>query len=171
MAKRMTREMADNAAKKLAELAYDKKLEEAKSNEIAFGDVIIKKYIPQPILALMKEYTSWFPYMRDGVECKDENGTKWEKIFIHSTEKVHAYLPCIALSCDDYNKAFKLTKRCISLRNEKENYKQKVSDALMQLKTETRIKNAFPEALPYLNFSDSCALVPKFEDLRKLLKQ
>ena len=57
-----------------------------------------------------------------------------------------------------------------TIKNEKYSYRSKVEDALYQLKTEAKIKQFFPEALPFINFSESSALVPNYDDLRSKLK-
>lgn len=60
MAKQVTRSMADEAAKQLASQVFDKKIELAEQAERQFGDELIKKYIPAPILAVGVEYSSYF---------------------------------------------------------------------------------------------------------------
>lgn len=171
MAKRMTREMADNAAKQLAGIAFDKKVEQALAEEKDFGDYLVKTYIPQPIQGVMKEYRSWFPNMVTNVRCMDASNQSQRTIYIHTNIMVHYYLSYVPLSSEDYKKADKLHQNYIDLMDRRKAYQDKVSEALMQLKSEARVKEHFPEALPFLNFSESTALIPQFEHLRSLLKQ
>ena len=171
MAKRMTREMADKAAQQLASIAFDKKIEQAEKEELNFGDYIVTTYIPLPLQGVMKEYRSWFQNMRKYVCCVDVSGQDRSTICVHTNILVDAYLCAAKISHDDYLKGNKLNRHVRKLTDERKSYESKVSDALMQLKSEARIKEHFPEALPYLNFSESTALIPQFEHLRSLLKQ
>lgn len=66
--------------------------------------------------------------------------------------------------------ANELSKNARNLNNDKGDYITKVSDALMQLRSEARIKEGFPEALPFLNFAETTMPAPQFDHLRKLLK-
>lgn len=76
--------------------------------------------------------------------------------------------PC----CDeaDYKKGKSLREKVAKLGNMKQQYIDQVSDALMQLKSENRITQNFPEALPFLNFTETTTLMPQFDNLRALLK-
>ncbi|HON56738.1 MAG TPA: hypothetical protein PLJ38_06940 [bacterium] len=76
----------------------------------------------------------------------------------------------IDVSNDDFKKAQKCYNTYHNLCSEKQGYISDVSDALLTLKSESRIKEAFPEALPYLNFTDAMLPSPKYEKLRLLLK-
>lgn len=171
MAKRLTREMADDAAYQLASIAFDKKIEQAKKEELEFGDYIVKTYIPIPIQGVMEEYRSWFMNLRTYVRCVDISGQNRNTLCVDTNVLIDAYLRAAQISHEDYKKASQLHNRCINLQQERDKYKSKVSDALVQLKSEKRIREAFPEALPYLNFSETTALIPQFDELRAMLKK
>lgn len=170
MAKRLTREMADDAANELAKIAFDKKIELAEKQEKEFGDYIITAYMPKPLQGVMKEYRSWFTNMRASIGCVDASGIQKNLLYIRTNLLVHYYLSPTKIAYEDYMNASQLFKRVESLKRDRSAYINKVSDALMQLRSEKRIKEAFPEALPYLNFTESVALVPQFEELRAMLK-
>lgn len=148
--KQVTRAMADSAANELAKIAFDKKIEKAKKEERSFGDELIKKYIPQPILALGEEYSSFFirrsPYI--GIQS-GESG--YYSKYIYSNIQNPISDKYVLISQEDYLKANKLRSNVEKLQNDKRDYNVKVSDALMQLRSEARIKESFPEALPFLN--------------------
>jgi len=171
MAKRMTREMANKAAQQLASIVFDEKIQQALDTEKEFGDYLVKTYIPQPIQGVMKEYRSWFMHMNTSVSCIDASQQSRRTLYIQTNILMHYYLHSLSLSNKDFKKADQLHQNYLNLNDKRNAYTNEVSDALMQLKSEARIKEHFPEALPYLNFSESTALIPQFEHLRSLLKQ
>lgn len=167
--KQVTRAMADSAAEELAKIAYDSKIKKAKEEERKFGDELIKKYIPQPIIALGEEYSSFFIRRYSNIGIQSENrGYYSRRIDTNIQNPISDKY--VLVSQEDYLKASKLRDNVEKLQNDKRNYEAQVSDALMQLRSETRIKEGFPEALPFLNFAKTTMPAPQFEYLRELLK-
>lgn len=52
--------MADEAAKKMKEKAYSKKIDEAYEKLDAMGEELVRKYIPAPVIACVNEYGNYF---------------------------------------------------------------------------------------------------------------
>ena len=105
--KRMTREMADKAAKELANVAFDKKLEKAKKEKLEFGDYLIKKYFPKPILECQKEFHKFFQNYSHIHIHNDSIGGEWG-----SCDTASSTIECptdvyIDVSNDDFKKAQK----------------------------------------------------------------
>lgn len=170
MAKRLTREMADDAAEKLAAIAFDKKIQKAKDEMTKFGDELIQKYIPAPILALGQEYASYFPDRSNYIQFTSETAPNYHYSSLPCTISNPIYRKVLVLKNDDYKKGNDLKRRHEDLCNDRRKYERNVSDALVQLKSEKRITEQFPEALPFLHFCDTTALVPQFVELRAMLK-
>ena len=166
MGKRMTREMANSAAEQLGKMAFDKKIDEAKMLVGGFGDKMIQKYVPAPILALGKEYSSWLCGV-DNVITVVFNGSH---LSVRSDMQNPVARRAVEVSKEDWEMAKELMGNRKTLMNKKEDYIRQVSDALMQLRTEAKISQYFPEALPYLNFSDATAIIPHYTELRDMLK-
>lgn len=170
MAKRLTREMADGAAEKLAEIAFDKKIKKVKEEMTKFGDELVKKYVPAPILALGQEYASYFPDRSNNIQFTSETAPSYHYSGLPCTMSNPIYRKVFVLDNDDYKKGHGLKRQYEDLCSDKRKYKNDVSDALMQLKSEKRITEQFPEAIPFLYFCDTTALVPQFVELRAMLK-
>lgn len=166
MAKQVTRSMADYAAEQLANQVFDKKIELAKQAECQFGDELIKKYIPAPILAVATEYESFFVDKSRYFNYSTLFGGHIATNIINPIPRKY-----VEIDHGDYKQAKALTGARERLQHDKKNYLSDVSDALLQLKSFRRIQENFPEALPYLNFSESTALVPQFTELRALLNK
>lgn len=165
---RITREMANKAAEQLAIIAYDKKIEKVSDDLRQEVEKIIKEYIPSPIIQMMAEYAGVLENMAQ-LCITDGNG---HCVYYYNPPIKLPHVNAIAVNIDDFKRLHALREKLDSLNNEKYKYKYKVSDALcLSLRTESRIKECFPEALPYLNFSGSTALMADFSDLRNILKQ
>lgn len=167
--KQVTRIMADSAAEELAKIAYDNKIEKAKEEERKFGDELIKKYIPKPIIALGEEYSSFFIRRYPSIGIQSENGGHYSKR-IDSNMQNPTSDRYVLVSQEDFQKAKELLDNVSKLENGRGNYVIQVSDALVQLRSEARIKECFPEALPFLNFAETTMPISQFDHLRKLLK-
>ena len=57
---RINKDDCRNAAKKLSEFAFDKKIEEIGEEFKVIGDKLVNAYIPKPLIALSKEYPDLF---------------------------------------------------------------------------------------------------------------
>ena len=57
------------------------------------------------------------------------------------------------------------------MKKERDDFEDEVRQALVNLRTEKNVREQFPEALPYMNFSECTALVPNLSSLRNKLKQ
>lgn len=168
--KQVTRMMANSAAKELAKIAYDKKIKQALEEERAFGDALIKKYIPNPILAVGEEYKNFFNDRSSIIGIQPVSGSNYYSITINSNIVNPISRKYIQVDEADYKKGKSLREKVTKLGNMKQQYIDQVSDALMQLKSENRITQNFPEALPFLNFTETTTLMPQFDNLRALLK-
>ena len=79
-------------------------------------------------------------------------------------------LKSLRLSLEDYKSLESLLKRRSSTDDSWRDYKSRVSDILcLELRTENRIRESFPEALPFLNFSNTTTLACSYNELRSLL--
>lgn len=163
--KRVTRSMADEAATELANLAYSKKVDELdKQIEYKVNELIIK-YVPQPILSMAQEYSNLLEMDYSVCFCA-ENGCA---LYLHPKIKVPK-LRSLLLSLEDYKSLKSLLDTRRSTNDAWRDYKSRVSDILcLELRTEKRIQEIFPEALPFLNFSNTTTLACNYNELRSLL--
>lgn len=89
-----------------------------------------------------------------------------------NTEDDHVIynLPNIVISNEDYAECKSAYKLLYKLRDAKSEYINKVSDVLFALSSFKRISENFPEALPYINFSNVTAIIPNYNNLRNPFK-
>lgn len=163
---RVTREIASKVANILAEIAYKEDVEKACKKYKEIIDNIYLSYVPSPIIACAKEYPDFFYASTSAYFSSPKAFQQW---FNLSISNPLGSIP-INISDKDMDRALNAELEYRTIKNEKYSYRSKVGDALYQLKTEAKIKQFFPEALPFINFSESSALVPNYDDLRSKLK-
>lgn len=77
------------------------------------------------------------------------------------------------ISNEDYIEAKRIKKIESSISQERNNYVREVESALLNLRTKTRIKEVFPEALEFLPKDEKeqmSSLIPRYKHLRNLIK-
>ena len=139
---RITREMADKAARQLAAIAYDKKIEKAENDFQSMLEGIIKTYMPAPILAVMEEYSSYLEkcvrlFVSDGNDC----------VYTYTIPVLIPAVKEIKVSHDELVKLKSAKKLLESLEAKKVRYNEEVSDALcLSIRTEKRCAETSPES-------------------------
>ncbi len=170
MTKRMTRTMADHAATMLAKIAYDEKIDKATKARKDFGDFLINKYVPKPVLDCAKEYDNCFDHYDAFFATANIKDSGWGNRKEIPTNLVNPVRRYITIEKSEFSHAGDLVAKEVELVRLKNEYITNVSDALVTLKTEARIKESFPEALPYLNFAETNLPAANYSKLRQLLK-
>ena len=174
MNRRITKEMADNAANKMMKKAYGRKIDNAREKVYKAIEELAKKYIPAPVLACVEEYTIYFDYstsasittMREGKygPCKENyiSGTISFKIPSNSRY--------ITVDRKEYDALKKLDDKRIQLNEEMANFGKDVREALIALRTEKNVEKELPEAMKYLEFPEVKAVpMPVFTGLRDII--
>ena len=160
--------MAEEAATQLAALAYNKKIEDADNELSAFGLSMYKKYVPEPLRAACNEYIN---VLEDTGQLKFlvEGANSWDYISIHYNE-AFPRVKAMILDAKDWKELRRRERLVSDLRSDRREYEADVTQALVNLRTEKNVREQFPEALPYLNFTACTALVPNIDNLRNRLK-
>lgn len=166
--KRMNKEMAENAAEELAKIAFDKKIKEAKMALKDFGDTLAKKYFPAPLIACFKEYGKYFNSQHEIAIHSPEERFDNKYIFTNMEIPSQTFYPTVEK--DEWKMAVRLKNNYNNLLNSRNNYVEKVTQALFTLKTHNKIKESFPEALPFINFTEETLPAANYTALRDLLK-
>lgn len=169
MSKRVTKAMADEAAKMLANKAYGEKIKAAEEDFCHFALELYHKYIPEEVREVINNHMPLFmdtkelKFIVDGASC-------WDYKSVYIKDAKFPFLEHIVVSVEDWKKLKSLDSKRNDLSNEKEQYKFDCVQALMNLRTEKNVTEQFPEALPYLDFSECTTLVPCLDNLRNKLK-
>ena len=170
--RKLTKNDCQNAARKLSNIVFDKKIKEIDKQFRAIGDKLIETYIPKPLMALSNEYVNLFSDRGFVISVRSEKNFS-QSIYVPTNIINPLGDRKVFLIHDNTYKA--LSTLCNEKRNSLNNktkYEYDVAEALWTLRTKRKIEESFPEALPYLDFDDGKTNLPapKYEELRNLLK-
>lgn len=168
--------MAEIAAEKMASAAFNSQIELARNRVSVFVDDLVCKYVPNAVRAVCAEFPSYFEkgkYASVTTTRTYADGYVGHEDYIGSP--ISFSLPKgsqhINVSPTEYKEVKKLYMRGKVIEKEKKNFKQQVLDALIALKTENKVRESLPEALPFIEFPEVVQLpAPVFGTLRNIIK-
>lgn len=160
--------MATEAANQLTQKAFEGKVENAEKELQKLVDDLVRKYVACAVLQCGKEFSNFYETEKS-VKFIREGVSTYSYKYLYTTF-FHPIFSCIVISDKDWKLLCNADKKVGDLEAKKEFFRSDVKRALIQLRSRRMIEENFPEALPYLNFSESTALVPDYSELRKLLK-
>lgn len=169
---RITKQMASDAAKAIADDLYRKQITEAKAAVYEAASDIVLKYIPTPVLAMAKEYPDYVGATTSvHLKSYDKDG--------YLLYSIHAILPySLPQACNyinvcqaDYFPLLKLYDVYNGLVKSRDKEQIRFRDALLELRTIKAVKRSMPEALTYLDVPAEINLpVRVYDDLRQILQ-
>lgn len=169
MSKRITKTMAEDAAAELTKIAFDKKILKAKGDLLQLAEHFVHKYIPEEVREVGVIYLDAYDHERRAEFTTEGLGGYEYKYITLSYE--HPRFKRIQLSIEDWRSLDKADKHLRDMENARKKYKDDVTNAIFNLRTERNVTDQFPEALPFLNFTECTALAPNLTPLRALLNQ
>lgn len=176
MTRRITKTMADEAAAKMMQKAYSKKIVNAETKINKAVEELVRKYVPAPVIACVGEYGTYFETTKVANitairQSKDSNWTSKEKY-------IHGQLPFsipsgsryITVEPSEYEALRKLTDKKEQIEHERDGFGKQVYDALIALRTDKAVEKELPEAMKYLTFPEVKAVpMPVFTGLRDII--
>ena len=167
--------MAEEAASKMKKKAYSEKIEKAYEKLNSSGEVLVRKYIPAPVIACVEEYSTYFGYSTGiSITAIKEHPDGWtsreSNIPVKLSFKIPSNSTYITVSGDEYKTMRALKSEVSRLENERDAFGDQVYDALIALRTEKNVEKELPEAMKYLVFPEVKAVpMPVFTGLRKII--
>ena len=174
MNRRITKEMAENAANKMMKKAYGRKIDNEREKVYKAVEELTKKYIPSPVIACVEEYTTYFDYSTSAC-ITTMRESKWgpcKENYINGTIsfKIPSNSRYIVVDRKEYDALKKLDEKRLQLTDEMANFGKDVRDALIALRTEKNVEKELPEAMKYLEFPAVKAVpMPVFTGLRDII--
>ena len=167
MSKRITKAMAEAAAVELTAIAFDKKVEKAKNDLQQLAEHFVRKYIPEEVREVGSVHLECYEQtQRQEFTTEGLGGYNYKYIYL---SYYHPQYKRINLSAKDFHDLEAADKLLRDTENAQRSYKDDVINALFNLRTQRNVEEQFPEALPYLNFTECTALAPNLMPLRALL--
>lgn len=173
MNRRITKSMAHDAAKRLKIKVYGKNVEDAQKTLNLAVESLVRKYIPKPVIACVNEYYNYFSNSTSADVTSimiDAYGTSRRKYIRGCLSFKVPSCTVVVADVAEYETVAVLKKNLDDLVKEQNNFGEEIEKALCSLRTEKSIREALPEALPYIDFPEIKSLPsPIYSDLRALL--
>lgn len=171
MNRKITKSMAKEAAEKMAMNAYSKKIAVALSKKQDFADVLVRKYIPAPVLACVNEYPNFFNYCLHASFATYIEDRREKTITSTLSLKIPRGTDFLNISNQDYKLLQELENKRKLLCSQCEGLQQELFEAMLALRTEKNIEKQLSEALQYIEFPLVKQLPMKnYDHLREILK-
>lgn len=159
--------MASDAAERMAQKVYGKKIADAQANLSELLEKLVKEYVPSPVLACVKEYSDYI----EGTNSVYIN-TSNKSGYVQGT--ISFPIPWrarnISVSAQDFGKANDVYEKYLSVKDERGEFRDKVEGTLLSLCTAKRVAESFPEAMDYLDFPQEKQLPsPALSELRQMI--
>lgn len=183
--RRITKEMARQAAEDMNNAVYKEKLDNADAEINKMLENFIKNYFPAPVLACTVEYKKYFKlYNKVELRVFDKRDSEGKcaggyktiegrlSFGVPNIEDGWGWGCSIDVTKDECTEVVEADKNYRNLQRESVSFYGKIVDMLLSLKTEKKVTEQFPEALPYIKFPDDKSNLPSpiFSDIRAMLQ-
>lgn len=168
--KRISKLVASDAAKKMRQKFWDQKIIAA-GNEAATSIMkVIDRYIPSDMRQAIDKYDEQFgigvtnyPTLYAANRCTSYSLIKFPK----------KYPQRLTIDDADHDRVMNILKEFDVLRDQARQYEKQVEETLLKLKTQSKVKEVFPEANEFIQWGESAEekkAIATVEELRKLSK-
>lgn len=165
---RINKTKAENAANTMACKVYDEKIQEANEIQKILFEEIMSNKLPSVVLQCCQEYP-------DMIAATNEVYAYWNGQRFYQTISFRVPMNGRQVTgnlkdADEYD--VEITCRKIyALKYDKDQFKEKVRDSLLAMKTRAKIEELFPEACPFIDWPFEKKLPMKSpDDLRKIMQ-
>ena len=168
---RITKTIAYDASMKMKDAAYDEKIKDISRKISNKVEEVVKKYIPSPLIACVKEYRNYF-YASNSASITTKKDNGYDEHYIYGSLSFDLPHSCnsIEVSREDYNSVRSLYDEREALYTESSDFQDKIYNALMALRTLNNVKKELPEAVKYLDIHDKDAIpAPVYKELNELI--
>lgn len=175
MNRKITKTMAAQAATAMKNKAYWRKIGDATEKVNVAIECLVRKYIPLPVIACVKEYPKYFMLTSSvSITTKvEKNGYTINASPIRGTLSFLIPQPAnyIKVDAKDYDALLKLDCERKMLEEKRDEFGDETYKALILLDNEKAVEKEFPEAMKYLVFSEEKAVpMPAFKGLREVIR-
>ena len=168
--------MALAAAERMADKAFAEKIAEANKAVNEAIESIVRKYVPQEVIDVCKKYPQFFSmtHYASVSAYKDTDNGSYRENWISGTIsfKIPNSAQSLTVTPDEYAHVNELLGIEKSVLSNKDNFKNEIHAALLQLNTEKKVRDNLPEALKYIEFPPEKQLPScQFDDLNKAISK
>ena len=166
---RITRAMAEKAAQNLGKDKFGKKTQE-KTNELQeYAIQLFEKYVPLQVREAFDANKNWYEN-KSYIAFAADGGGAGSYMQVYLSVSV-APLRTVIVSAEEFMKLSRLKEQISTLNAARHKFEMDVSTVLLSLGYEKRVREQFPQALPYLNFSGTTEVAPNIQNLIRIIEQ
>ena len=168
--KRISQSVASDAAKKMRQRFWGQKIIAAGNEAAASIMKVIDRYIPSDMRQVIDKYDEQFgigitnyPTLYAANRCTTYSLIKFPK----------KYPQRLTIDDADHDRVMNILKEFDVLRDQAHQYEKQVKETLLKLKTQSKVKEVFPEANEFIQWGESAEekkAIATVEELRKLSK-
>ena len=165
--------MAKEASEKMCDLAYNEKINEIQKEIDNKVEFLVNKYIPQSIIEVVSIYKTYF-YTRNLASVTTNNDRGYNENYIYGTLSFEIPDSCndIHVTKEEYAPIRELSDKKVAIEKERKDFKNKILNALVQLRTYKNVEKELPEAMKFLPAKQENNLpAPIYKGLNDLIGQ
>ena len=165
--------MALAAAERMADKAFAEKLSKASKSIDESIEKLVRKYVPQEVIDICKKYHDFFSLVTSvSVSAYKDNGYIENWISGKLSFGIPYAAHILTITPTEYEKVKHLVSLKKRVESSKEQFRNEIHAALLQLNTEKKVKENLPEALKYIEFPQEKQLPAcQFDDLNKAISK
>lgn len=171
MNRRITKAIAEEAASLMANKVYKKRIDRMIENINKEAELLVLKYIPQPVLAVTKEYKDYLCAQQSVcIRALSSSGAYYRSIGARIKVDIPYSCSTFTVDEDDYKRLKTLYESKERVVNNKKRFKDELYQTLLSLKTEANVAKTLPEALAFITLPSPTFLPAKnYDYLRKII--
>lgn len=153
----ITKSLAQDVAIKMTQNLRDKKIAlENQLSEIIHGWVMAK--VPKEIMAVFNSKNKGYLQLTSGARLTG-NGYNWDSIYCREFPIYNTDSKAISVTREMSEKISPLTNSIKDYEKEIKDLKNKIEEAIFNLKTKNKVAEQFPEALPFFPVKENITAV------------
>ena len=160
--RRINKQMAADAASKIVQAKYGQIIEDMNEKLKDLTDSLLQKYIPQPVLSVVKEYERYFSLTQSIIvvykSVDEQNYTKSFQLGLQSHIKVTSHGRYFEVSEEEYRDAKKLVERINRICDVRDKTKNELTEIIRNCNTESNLMKRYPDIHPYIEWPPVKAL-------------
>ncbi|MDO4411453.1 MAG: hypothetical protein Q4C05_09275 [Akkermansia sp.] len=175
MNRKITRTIAFEAAERMADAKFKPELDKLMKIRADIAESYVKKYIPYAVRAIVDEYPSYFEstdhVLFSAINPDSRYGLKLQWVASDITIRLPKSSQYVVIDYKDYLHIRKSCDAISKVMGEKEDFSKECQKALYAIKSEGRLKEQFPAAIPYVVFPEVMQLPSvNYNQLNKIVE-